>query len=87
MKDIFKFTVCALILTAPALHAASKPKAANCELRLVNQASAGAGEIFMAIFTKNQEECLTKSDSTVEAQFKANSGLVVAKRGGAGPQP
>ncbi len=85
MKDHFKFAACALLLLAPSAHAVSKAKTANCELRLVNQASAGAGEIFMAIFTKNEEECLTKSDSTVEAQFKAPG--VVAKRGGAGPQP
>jgi hypothetical protein len=60
---------------------------ANCELRLVSEAGAGAGEIFMSIFTPSEEECLKKADDSVEAQFRSRNGRILGKRGGIGPQP
>lgn len=76
--------------TAASLYAAeNKPRQANCELRLVSQADASgsAGEIFLSIFSPSKEECLSKSDGFVEAQYRGPAGTIVGKRGGAGPQP
>jgi hypothetical protein len=74
-----------LTLGSTAIEAAPQrqPKA-NCELRLVS--NAGAGEVFMSIFTRSEEECLAKSDPAVEAKFRNTRGTIAAQRGGSGPQ-
>jgi len=83
-KTFFAFATMFLTLAFSVSAASDKPaKKANCELRLVT--NAGAGEIFMSIFTRSKEECLSKSDSAVEAKFHTLEGNV-AQRGGAGPQ-
>jgi tRNA A37 threonylcarbamoyladenosine modification protein TsaB len=84
LNQAFFFLTLITLATVPVFAEQKAQKQANCELRLVS--SAGAGEIFMSIFTRNEEECLSKSDQAVEAKFR-KSGNVVAKRGGAGPQP
>lgn len=83
---IRSFLIIALLASATNVNAQAprKPKQANCELRLIS--NAGAGEIFMSIFTRSEEECLAKSDTSVEAKFRSPRGGV-SKRGGAGPQP
>jgi hypothetical protein len=85
MTQILVTLTAVLFVGSIAAHAADKrtPKSANCELRLVS--NAGAGEAFMSIFTRSEEECLAKSDTSVEAKFRTARGLA-AKRGGAGPQ-
>lgn len=85
MKLNHAFFILTLITlaTVPVLAEQKEQRQANCELRLVS--NAGAGEIFMSIFTRNEEECLSKSDQSVEAKFRRR-GNQVAKRGGAGPQ-
>ncbi len=83
LNQAFYFVTLLTLATLPVLAEQKENKQANCELRLVS--SAGAGEIFMSIFTRNEEECLSKSDQTVEAKFHKRSNLVI-KRGGAGPQ-
>lgn len=59
-------------------------KQANCELRLTSQA--GAGEALLSLFTPSEEECLAKSDNSVEAKFRNRNGRVVGSRGGACPE-
>jgi hypothetical protein len=87
MKNFAAFTLVAIAFTL-GLTSHAQPKRepkANCELRLVS--NAGAGEAFLSVFTSSEEECLAKSDTTVEAKFRNARGSIVAKRGGAGPQP
>lgn len=80
------FLITLFFINAVSSHAeeTKRPRPANCELRLIS--NAGAGEIFLSIFTPNEEDCLAKSDQSVEARFH-KQGSAVAKRGGAGPQP
>ena len=81
-------TACLLVLGFAGASSSYSQKPipkANCELRLVS--NAGAGEACLSIFTQSEEECLSKSDRTVEAKFRAPRGSAISKRGGAGPQP
>lgn len=86
MKNTLRFLAIALLISSfPAFAEQSNPNAGNCELRLVS--NAGAGEIFMSIFTPTEEDCLNKSDRSVEAKFRNQRGNVIGRRGGAGPKP
>ncbi len=84
MKQLFVILGVGFALSTFAAQMPAKGKA-NCELHLVTEA--GAGEIFLTMITSSKEECLSKSDSAVEARFRSKSGEVTATRGGAGPQP
>ncbi len=86
-KTLLTLATLCILGTANAQAAPKRdPNRANCELRLVSNAGTGAGEVFMSIFTHSEEECLGKSDPTVEAKFRNARGAVTAQRGGAGPQ-
>ncbi len=83
MKFITLGTLALTVLLSGTVSATARKdiKQANCELRMVNTAS--AGEIFLSVFTRTEEECLEKADRQVEVQYISKKGIIRA--GGAGP--